>query len=183
MKLGKKLNQIRKEKRITLKDLSKKSRVAIATLSKIETGLMTGTLESHTKICKALGIPLSELYQNLESESKVVHVNRKKDDRDSFMHADGARSEILTPKITDKKMLPTLIHLGKGAKTHSDENNPGSEKFIYVLKGLLAVEINKAEYLLATGDSIYFDSSTQYVLKNKGNEPVEAFCVLTPPQL
>lgn len=49
MHIGRIIRRLRKERKITLLELSQKSGVAIATLSRIETGKMTGRLKSHLR--------------------------------------------------------------------------------------------------------------------------------------
>ncbi len=50
MKVGNRVREIRKAKKVTLVELSKQTGIAQATLSRIETGSMVGTVESHRKI-------------------------------------------------------------------------------------------------------------------------------------
>ena len=87
MKLGKRLKALRKEKKITLKELSEKSGVQIATLSRIENDIMTGTLQSHINICRVLGISLSDFYRELENEAKTVSLTKEKEKHPSFVHS------------------------------------------------------------------------------------------------
>jgi transcriptional regulator with XRE-family HTH domain len=78
MKLGEKLKALRKQKDLTLDKLSELSGVAKATLSRIENGITTGNLNTHLKICDALGFNLGELYKGLENaEEKVVAFDEK----------------------------------------------------------------------------------------------------------
>ena len=58
MKLGEKLKALRKQKDLTLDKLAEISGVAKATLSRIENGVTTGNLNTHLKICDALGVNL-----------------------------------------------------------------------------------------------------------------------------
>ena len=53
MYIGEKLHAIRKAKRISLTELSEKSGVQMATLSRIENKKMVGTLESHMANCQS----------------------------------------------------------------------------------------------------------------------------------
>ena len=52
LKIGNKIRELRKKKEITLIEFSKMTGVAQATLSRIETGDMPGTIECHHKILK-----------------------------------------------------------------------------------------------------------------------------------
>ena len=64
MHVGEIIHKLRKSKKMTLLELSNTSGVALATLSRMENGKMTGTLESHMNICKALEVNLPDLYKD-----------------------------------------------------------------------------------------------------------------------
>lgn len=181
MKIGKKLKALRKEKKMTLKELSEKSGVQIATLSRIEHDIMTGTLQSHISICKALGVSLAAFYGEIESEDKSVSLTKRRQEREFFVQPKKSIIEMLTTKISDKKMMPLLVKIQKGGKTHKEENKVGAEKFIYILDGKIRADIGKETYNLSKGDSVYFDASLPHVFHNFGKSEARVLCVLTPP--
>lgn len=181
MKLGKRLKALRKGRKITLKELAEKSGVQIATLSRMENDIMTGTLQSHIDICKALGVSLSDFYCEVEDEHKTVSFFGQKEKCESFVHPKKSTVEMLTVKVMDKKMMPLLIRIQKGGKTHKERNTPGAEKFIYVVEGRILAKIGKEAYNLSERDSIYFDASLPHVFCNDGKTEARALCVLTPP--
>ncbi|MDP3789467.1 MAG: helix-turn-helix transcriptional regulator, partial [Candidatus Omnitrophota bacterium] len=111
MNVGEVLNRIRKEKKMTLLELSQKSGVALATLSRIENDKMTGTLDSHMNICKAFEMTLPELYRELPSSKKTVEVQQKTAKRDIYIHNKKSSSEILASNARNKKMMPILIRI------------------------------------------------------------------------
>ena len=78
MHVGEIIKKLRKEKRMTLAELSEKSSVALATLSRIENGKMTGTLDSHMRIANILEVSLPDLYKNLAYSKKQVEVKTRK---------------------------------------------------------------------------------------------------------
>ena len=183
MKIGKKLKILRKEQKVTLKELSKKSGVQIATLSRMENNLMIGTLESHIAICQGLGISLSEFYRAIEEDTKKVDVSKLKERPESFVHSKRSTTEILVGKPMEKKFMPLLIKIKKLGQTHKEENKPGTEKFIYVTEGSISAKVGKEEYKLSKGDSIYFDSSLAHIFCNRGSSEACVLCVVTPPIL
>src|SRR3989338_3031558 len=109
MNIGEIIRNIRNERKMTLAELSQKSGVALATLSRIENGKMTGTLQSHMKICEALEIPLPDLYRYLSLNEKAVEVQTNRLRSDVFVHDKKSSAEIIVSKALNKKMLPTLI--------------------------------------------------------------------------
>ena len=181
MKIGKKMKLLRKEKKMTLNELSKECGVQIATLSRMENDVMTGTLESHMNICKALGVSLSNFYREVEYDNKTLSLVKEKEKRQSFVHAKKSTTEMLTTKVMNKKMMPLLIRIKKGGETHKEENKVDTEKFIYILEGRVHAKIGKEEYNLSKGDSMYFDASLPHILKNTGKNDVNILSVMTPP--
>ncbi|MFH1995669.1 MAG: XRE family transcriptional regulator [Candidatus Omnitrophota bacterium] len=183
MDIGERIHKIRKEQNMTLSTLSEKSGVALATLSRIENGKMTGTLESHIKICEVLGVPLPELYSDLTAERKQPELQTKEGRADIFVYDKRTTSEMLTTKVLDKKMMPILIKLEPQGATHNEETKRGTEKFIFVLAGKIRVVVGEAAYELKRGDTLYFDSSIPHNLKNTGVVEAQLICVTSPPTL
>lgn len=181
MKVGKNLKLLRKSKKLTLKELSEKSGVAIATLSRIEHDIMIGTLKSHVNICKALEITLSDFYRDVESSSKTVSRIKKNERSISTVRQKEVRLEMLVTKTLDKKMAPMLLHISRCGRTQKEQDKPGVEKVLYLLEGSLIAEIGKQQHKLTKGDSIYFDASLPHIFVNGGRGEACAICVSSPP--
>ena len=181
MHVGEIIHKLRKSKKMTLLELSTESGVALATLSRMENGKMTGTLESHMKICKALETSLPDLYKDLVSSKKKVELQTARARTDVFVHDKKATSEILASNVAAKKMMPTMIHIRKGGSTHKEETKPGAEKFIYVLEGKVEANIGDTRYNLGKGDTIYFESSLEHYFRNTSNGESRIISVVCPP--
>ncbi|MBU2541837.1 MAG: XRE family transcriptional regulator [Candidatus Omnitrophica bacterium] len=183
MQIGEKIRDLRKAKHLTLEALSQASRVAIATISRIENGKMMGTLDSHMAIAKALGLNLPQLYSDIEPEVKKVEFQSEGVRSDVFLHPDKASYEILTTSVLSKKMMPILLKIEIGGKTTLEQAKSGTEKFIFVISGSVEVEIESKKYILNNGDSLYFDGALPHFYKNIGKNETKIICVTTPPML
>ena len=183
MKIGKSLRRIRKEKDMTLEELASKSGVALATLSRMENDKMTGTLDSHNAICRALGASIAELYREIEDESKTVESVPKESRTEHFIHAKKARYELLVTKAMNKKLMPLMIKMEAGGATQKEKNKSGVEKFIYMIKGSIEASVGDETYPLKQGDSLYFDASLPHSFTNSGKTEAEAVCIISPPDL
>lgn len=183
MKIGKRLKELRKEADITLEELSKKSGVALATLSRMENDKMIGTLDSHNRVCKALGASIAELYKEAEDEHKTIESVPKEKRTEHFVHARKAKYELLVAKTLDKKIMPLMIKIGPGGETQKEQNKPGIEKFIYMIAGTMEASVGEQKYTLKRGDSLYFDASLPHQFKNRTKAELEAVCVVSPPAL
>jgi len=183
MHVGETIHRLRKERKMTLLELSQKSGVALATLSRVENGKMTGTLDSHMRISEALQINLPDLYKELTLSKKAIEVQTKKARTDVFVHDRSSSSEMLAPKVLNKKMMPILIKINKGGSTHKEETKVGVEKFVYVLDGRIEANIGEEKYNLTRGDTLYFESSLPHHFKNIGAAESRLISVVCPPTL
>jgi len=184
--VGARLRALRKTQRVTLVELAKSSEVDMATISRIETGQMTGTLESHVKLATALGVKLTDLYSGIE-EARVkdaVTLQPPSQRRDVYVHEAGKSSiTMLTTDILKKKLMPVLILIEPGGSTHQEEARVGTEKFLYVLDGPLEAKVGEHTHTLKRGSSLYFDASVPHQLKNISGRAAKCLAVVTPPVL
>lgn len=183
MELGSKIRKLRKARKMTLVELSESSGVQLATLSRIENNKMTGTLESHMNIARALGINLAELLTGIDNQESNVDLLSKQEHTDVFVHSDSSSFEMLTTKVLDKKMMPILLKIQPGGSTNPEQASFSTQKFIYVLEGKLEISIADKKYALESGATLYFDASAMHSYKNIGDTLARAICVMTPPAL
>ena len=183
MYIGKRLKELRKIKGISLTELAEKSGVQIATLSRIEHIKMTGTIESHMNIAKALEIDITQLYIGIVKKEDKVDVKTSKSETDVFIHSDKSSYEILTSKILSKKMMPILLKIEPDGQTNTEQNQIGTEKFVYVLEGKIEIKIEDASYTLTKGNTLYFDASVKHCFINIGKTTAKVICVGTPVAL
>ena len=184
--LGGRLRAFRKAQKIRLVELAKASGVDVATISRIETGKMTGTLESHMRLARGLGIKLAQLYAELEEAQarELVSVQPASARADVYVHQAGKASvTMLTPDILKKKLMPALVTIEPGGSTHKEEARVGTEKFLYVLEGELEAKIGRDLHHLKKGSTLYFDASLPHSLRNPGRKPSRCLAVTTPPAL
>ena len=175
MTFGRKLREIRQKKDWSLAELAKRSGVALSSLSRMETGKMTGTLESHLRIARALGARVSELYASLDPAGPAVEVRKAEELSDPVLAGKGA--------LLQKKMLPVLVHLAPKKSTPQQRGPAGSERFLYVIKGQLEAKIGDQVARAETGESLYLQAFLPHTLSNTGSTSLLALSVTTPPTL
>jgi len=176
-KIGLKMKDIRKEKKITLIELSQSTGVAQATLSRMENGQMLGTVESHRRIAEALGVSLSRFYEGIDSRSESVKIQKETDKRKVVFKNDHAKCELLISEITSKKIVPALISLQAHGKTQMDRAERGTDKFLWVLDGTIQVKFENSHYDLESHDSIYFDASAPHQIVNTSSRQAKILAV------
>jgi len=184
--LGVRLRALRKTQKVTLVELAKASRVDAATISRIETGRMSGTLQSHIRLATALGVKLTDLYAGIE-EARVrgaVTLQAPAQHKDVYVHQAGKSSmAMLTADVMQKKLMPVLVTIEPDGSTHREEARVGTEKFLYVLEGAIEARVGEGTHLLKRGSSLYLDASIPHTLKNVGRSVAKCLSVVTPPVL
>lgn len=183
MRIGEQIRYLRKQQNMTLEELSEKSGVALATLSRMENNRMIGTLKSHTHIARALSVTLTELYSKVIMEEKRAEFTPHTATTDTFVHTEKSLFKILTSKALSKKMMPIMLTIQPAAQTHKEECRKGTEKFLYVLEGMLEAVIGKESFILHKKDALYFDASLPHFFKNTGKTIANTICVICPPAL
>ena len=149
--IGNRIRNVRKDKDITLIELSKLTGVAQATLSRIETGDMLGTVDCHQRVANALGMSLSELYEGVDERASKTHHAKKSDGQIISAQGDRIKIELRTSKALKKKLFPLVIHL------------------------------NKQEFPLKEDESLYFDGSLPHRIINKSSKTAKVISVSSPP--
>ena len=181
--LGKKIKEFRLSKGWTLADLSKRSGVALSSLSRMETGRMTGTLHSHLQIAKSLGAQLAELYAELEPSAPSLEVRSGRLDHPKVATPKGDLLTVLAQNPFKKKMLPALLNLSPGKETSKEHAPAGVEGFLYVLKGRIDLTVGKEKASLSAGNSAYYQAWVSHALKNPGPGSASVLRVTHPPSL
>jgi transcriptional regulator with XRE-family HTH domain len=183
MYIGKRVQELRKVRGMSLTELAEKSGVQIATLSRIENMKMTGRLESHMNIARALGVDVTQLYSAIIREESKTAVQTPQSLSDVFVHSEKSSYEILTSNILGKRMMPVLLKIEAGGETNKEQNPAGSEKFVVVLEGKIDVRAGEKSYSLAKYNTLYFDASLEHKFVNAGKTTAKVICVGTPVAL
>jgi len=183
MQIGKIIRDLRETQKMTLTGLAEKSGVQIATLSRIENLRMTGTLESHMRIARALGVDVTSLYKGLISPEEQPLAKSDSPSTETFAYNSKAAYEILAANILRKKMMPVILRIDAQGRTNTEENKPGTEKFVFVLEGSVTAHVADTTHPLSPGRTLYFDASQKHYFKNTGKKTVKMIVVVTPVAL
>jgi len=184
--IGGRLRALRKAQKIRLVELAKSSEVDAATISRIETGRMTGTLESHMRLARGLGVKLTDLYAGIEEArtKEAVAVQSTRQRTEAYVHQAVKWSmTMLTSDVLQKKLMPTLLSIEPGGHTATEEAKVGTERFLYVLEGELEARVGEQTHQLKRGSALYFDASVLHSFRNVSHRSVKCLSVVTPPVL
>ena len=179
MKLGEKIRNIRLEKQMTLRDLSKKSGCSLGFLSQVERNKVSPTISSLRKISDALDTNIISLF---EEENSINSVLVKRTHRGKFENKRSkVRYELLRPQFSDTSIEALYMYLEPGASSGTTPHSHEGEELAIVIKGKIKIEVGGKEYILEEGDSAVYKSNIPHKWSNPTDHPTEVIWVNHPP--
>jgi len=184
MLIGKQMKALRKARGMKLIELAQATGIQIASLSRIEHDRMTGTLPSHIKIAEALGVELTELYQDLVKPSKTApEAVDGHSSTETFTFNDKASYEILVANLMAKKMMPVMMRIEAGGASSEEQNRAGSERFLFMLEGTVIAHIDGKKFTLEKNNALYFNAADKHWFENTGTVTARFISVISPVAL
>ncbi len=174
--IAQKIHDLRKERNLTLKDLSSTTGLSISFLSQVENNSSSLAITSLKKISDALGVNINYFFEIPKVNNFLVKV----EDEEVFK-MEGSNSEFirLSGDFPNRKLEAMITTIPPEQKHGSKFNHPG-EEFVYVLEGTLIVIIDEEEYMVKAGDSIHYPSTSNHIWINPLKQNTKILTVLTP---
>ena len=177
---GQNMSAKRKSLKMTLKSLSELAGLSVATLSRIENGLLSVTYDNMISIASGLGVNVIDLLQSHSDPEKTRRSVVKKGQGDIY-ETEVYRYEMLHTDLLSRAMNPIRATLkAHTIKDFGSLKKHSGEEFFVVLRG--EVELHAEHYApvkLAPGDSAYFDSTMGHALLATNEEDAEIIWVAT----
>ncbi|OON62453.1 XRE family transcriptional regulator [Massilia sp. KIM] len=182
--LGALLRGLRSRQGWTLKEMSVKSGIPVSTLSKVEHGQLTLTYDKLYQLSQRLGMRMSELFAEEESDAEpVVTARRSLGNLATAVRVETPNYDYyyLCAELRRKRMIPVLARIrANTVKEFGQLVHHSGEEFAFVLKGSVALHTEFYDPVtLHAGESVYFDSSMGHAyLVPEGCEEAELLSVM-----
>lgn len=179
--VGERVKRVRKDRDLTLQDISQRTDLDVTFLEQIENGSVAPPLGTVIKLAKALDLKMGYFISG--DENRPFTIVRKNDGKVVSRYSSkkgkyyGYGYESLAPHKKDRHMEPFLVSLEPSESDEERSAHDGQE-FIYVLEGAMEVRLGEQVYVLDPGDSIYYDSTVPHLVKNHGKDVTRILAVL-----
>ncbi|SHH02425.1 helix-turn-helix domain-containing protein [Virgibacillus chiguensis] len=174
--IGKRINELRKRKKLTLKNISEQTGLSISFLSQLEHGKTSATLESLKRISESLDVNPSYFFSETDDDSRSTITRNTVDTANLTENRFIYKS--LSGGMKDPAFIPNLIILDPGANRGNNFSHKGHE-FLFVLEGTLTIEVNNCVNVLQPYDCVFLDSSKPHYWFNKTDKPIKFLCIST----
>lgn len=175
--LGSAIRLMRKNQKLSLKDVAEKTELTISHLSQIERNLASPSLVTLEKIALALGYPISSFFVNPQFTSTHIPAEAQR----TIQLGPGTTLRFLINNVGQRNQLGAyiaeIIDLSEGTTIHD------GAKLIYCLEGEMHFNVAQKEFFLSQGDSLLFNGNIPHWISSKSKSNLKLFVATTPPEI
>jgi transcriptional regulator with XRE-family HTH domain len=170
--VGERIRVLRREKDLSLEEVSRLTGFEIAFLEDLENNKVQPQLGTSIKLSRALDSAFGRIVSGVGN--KLYSITRKNEEIPvSRSTSKKGNKEVysymsLAPDVKGRNMEALIVKL----KENPDEEVSihEGEEFIYVLEGIVSLEIGADAFDLEPGDSVYYLSTTPHLIAAKSGE-------------
>jgi len=180
--VGQQLRDLRKARRLSLKELAAKSGLSIGLLSQIERGTSSPSLRSLQALSGALNIPAGWFFNDgvVPPENERGIVVRRDTGRRLHLTTKGIVKELVTPDLSGTLQV-LLVKIAPGGSTGDDYYRHPGEEAGHVIQSRMELWVEENQFFLDAGDSFRFSSERPHRALNPGKIEARILWITTPP--
>jgi transcriptional regulator with XRE-family HTH domain len=160
--VGLQLRVMRKARRFSIRSLAEISGLSVNTLSLIENGKTSPSVNTLSQLAQSLNVPITAFF---ESKNKKQVVYQKSGERKQIVFAQG-QLENLSEGLPHTGSEPFIMRLEPNANNGAEPIVYGGRQFIYCLEGHITYTVEDETYALSPGDSLIFNAYTPHSWRN-----------------
>src|SRR3954447_488146 len=192
--LGQRLRAIRQRKGIGVRELARRLDLAPSSISQIETGKIGPSVRTLYALASEFGVTVDEVLFDHAQPSQGqapppdtgasappepgLAVQRAKERPAITLNSGVTWRRLTFWADEDVEFIEATYEPGGASSPEDGFVRHNGHEFGHVLSGTLRVVVGFDEFVLETGDSITFPSSTPHRLSNEGTETVHAIWVV-----
>lgn len=181
-KIGAKIKELRRLKKLTLQDVANETGFSTALISQIENNNVSPPIATLSKIAHFFDVKIGHFF--IENEEECPYEVLRSNERTIIprvVSQDGTNHgyfyESLSVSKQNKKMDPFLLTLNAKV-TNTDTYSHNGEEFLFVIKGSADLLLDDRRIILNESDSVYFDASLKHRLISSGCDEVKVLVVV-----
>lgn len=180
--IGLKIKELRTSKKFTLKYLSEETNLSIGFLSQLERGMTSVAVDSLAKIAKVLDVNVLDFFDYPDENNNKSCITRSYDRKYTAIDSEIIQYTLnkdtfaydMLPRIQD--IMPHKYSEPEEIELYSHEG----EEFIYVLEGILTLNVDNTITDLYPGDCAHIKSTAPHNWSNNTSKIVKILTVNTP---
>jgi len=172
--LGDRIRGLRAERKLTLQTLAERTGLSLSMLSLVERGKTSPSIGTLVAISSALGVQMTDLFDDGSTESKEPVVRAK--DQPVYITAHGLKRRIV--RTDDARGLELAYdEYEPGVGSGGEPVHHSGHEYGIVLQGVLTVEVDGGNYQVRPGDCISYHSQRSHRIANESAKRVRALWI------
>jgi len=166
--VGRRLREARHRQSMTLEDVAASAGVTRSFVSAVERGETSPSIGSLYRLCEALGIAMSSLFEDIGGgDTSVV---RRRDVEGAYFGGEGVVNYVLSPRSERRaQVIETRIEPG-GSPGREPWSHPGELVIATVVRGSLELRVGDRETTLGEGDTISYSPAEPHSWRNPDDD-------------
>jgi len=179
MNLGPLIRKNRKEKKLTLKEVSERAGVSEGFMSQVENNVKSPSVDTLMKICSAMGINAGDVLNQMGNQERLVVIRKKEWEDVDLPHTGFITRRFFQPEnrtVIDSAVI--VLMPGKSIPVRKDINN--GQELLCILKGSLDLIRLDETLTLLEGDIVqYWSDKDKQKIVNPNSEQAIALWIGT----
>ncbi len=170
----------RTEPGLKINDVARIAGLSQGMVSKIENAQVSTSLETLSKLCDAIGLPISQLFSDYDRPTGGAQLTKAGEGMEVVRRGTekGHAYQLLNYHRGKKKSYePFLITMDDASEVFPTFSHPGQE-FIYILKGEILYRHGNHLYEMGPGDSLSFDAEVPHGPEELRKVPLQLLSII-----
>jgi len=163
-----------------ISDVGKIARISPGMISKIENAQVSPSLETLGRLCDALNLPVSELFNEYDEKGGGAQHTKAGQGLEVVRTGTelGHAYQLLGFTKGPRKLYdPFLVTMDDASEIFPNFSHPGHE-FLFLIKGRLTYRHGSQLYDMAPGDSLAFDGRVPHGPEHLSEVPIELLSII-----
>ena len=178
--IGNTIRELRNKQDLTISDVSDLTGISRGMLSKIENAQTAMSLDTLSRLSRALGVSLSTLFRNYDVPNGGAQMVRQGEGMEVVRRGTkrGHTYHLLAyDQGPNKQFEPFLITMNDESEVFPTFEHPGTE-FIHILDGVIEYRHGQKTYVLKKGDSLTFRGDIPHGPENLIKLPISFLSII-----
>ncbi len=162
--IGMKVKRARLHENLKITDVSRISGISQGMISKIENAQVSTSLETLSRLCNAIGLPISKLFSDFDRHDGTAQFVKHNEGMEVVRRGTdkGHTYQLLAyQRGATRSFEPFLVTMDDLSEVFPTFSHPG-EEIIYLLEGKLNYRHGNHVYTMEAGDSLTFDGEVPH---------------------
>jgi transcriptional regulator with XRE-family HTH domain len=178
--IGMKVKKARLQQGLKITDVARISGISQGMISKIENAHVSTSLETLSRLCSVIGLPMSKLFNDYDRPDGGAQLTKNGEGLEVVRRGTekGHSYQLLTYQRGGKKTFePFLVTMDDLSEVFPTFSHPGDE-FIHILSGKLTYRHGNHLYEMEAGDSLTFDAEVPHGPESLVEIPIKLLSII-----